>query len=242
VYFWLKVGQIVAAMILVYDSNSRMIKKHLQTLTIEELANTLTHGFGLLLSLFGLGLLVYLASIYGDVWYIVSTVIYGLSLIALYSASTFYHGAISTELKEKLQLIDHCCIYLLIAGSYTPFTLIVLRGNFGSSLFVFVWIFALIGIGLKIFLHDRIPAASVISYLVMGWIGIIAVQPIYQILGIAPLILVVAGGLAYTLGTIFYGWHSLKHHHAVWHLFVLAGSIFHFLAISIYVVPYVTNL
>ena len=219
-----------------------MLRNHLKSLTIEELANTLTHGFGLVLSLFGFVLLVYLASIYGDFWHIFSCLIYGLSLVALYTASTLYHGAISPKAKERLQLIDHCGIYLLIAGTYTPFTLIVLRGNFGSGLFAFVWIFALIGIGLKIFLHQRIPAASVISYLVMGWIGIIAVQPVYQILGPAPLILVIAGGLAYTLGVIFFSWSTLKHHHAVWHLFVLAGSIFHFLAISIYVVPYVTNL
>ena len=219
-----------------------MIKKHLKTLTIEELANTLTHGFGLVLSLFGFVLLVYLAKIYGDFWHIFSCLIYGLSLIALYTASTLYHSVTSPKAKERLQLIDHCGIYLLIAGTYTPFTLIALRGNFGSSLFAFVWIFALIGICLKIFFHNRIRAASVISYLVMGWIGIIAVQPIYQNLGAAPLFLVVIGGLAYTLGTIFYGWSSLKHHHAVWHLFVLAGSISHFLAISIYVVPYVTNL
>jgi hemolysin III len=219
-----------------------MINKLTSKLTIEELANTLTHGFGFLLSLFGLGLLIYLASIYGDIWYIVSAVIYGLSLIALYSASTFYHGATSPKLKEKLQLLDHCCIYLLIAGTYTPFTLIALRGTFGNSLFLVVWLFALVGIGIKIFFHNRIPAASVISYLVMGWIGIIAVQPLYNILGLAPLILILVGGIAYTLGTIFYGWNSLKHHHAVWHLFVLGGSILHFLAIAIYVLPYTVNL
>ena len=219
-----------------------MIKKYFKTLSIEEVGNTLTHGFGLLLSLFGLGLLIYLASIYGDFLYIVSAVIYGLSLIALYSASTFYHGSTSPELKQKLQLIDHCCIYLLIAGTYTPFTLIALRGTFGNSLFLVVWGFALIGIGIKIFLHNRIPAASVISYLVMGWIGIIAVQPLYQALGLIPIALIVAGGLVYTLGTIFYGWKSLKYHHAVWHLFVLGGSICHFLAISIYVFTRAANL
>ncbi len=219
-----------------------MIKKHLKNLTIEELANTLTHGFGLLLSLFGLVFLVILASLNGDVWYIVSAIIYGLSLIALYAASTLYHGSTSPELKEKLRLIDHCCIYLLIAGTYTPFTLIALRGSFGNSLFLLVWAFAIVGIGIKIFLHNRIPAASVISYLVMGWIGIIAVQPLYETLGLMPISLIVIGGLVYTLGTIFYSWKSFKHHHAVWHLFVLGGSIFHFLAISIYVIPYVTNL
>lgn len=221
-----------------YDSNDRMIKKQLDKLEIEEVANTLTHGFGLLLSIFGLGVLVYLAIIYGDIWYIVSAVIYGLSLIALYAASTFYHVAISPALKEKLRLIDHCCIYLLIAGTYTPFTLIALNGTFGNSLFLIVWLFALIGIAIKVFLHNRIPAASVISYLVMGWIGIIAVEPLYQALGLMPITLIVIGGLIYSLGTVFYGWKSLKHHHAIWHLFVLGGSICHFLAISIYVLPF----
>lgn len=219
-----------------------MIKKQIQKLSIEEIANTLTHGFGLFLSIIGLIVLVYLAAFYGDIWHILSSVVYGLSLIVLYAASTFYHGSSTPERKKILQLIDHCCIYLLIAGTYTPFTLIALRGTFGTSLFILVWTFALIGIALKIFFHNRIPAASVVSYLVMGWIGIFAVQPLFEKLGWMPLILIVAGGLIYTLGTIFYGWKTLKHHHAVWHLFVLGGSICHFLAISIYVLTYAVNL
>ncbi len=219
-----------------------MIKKQLNKLPIEEVANTLTHGFGLLLSVFGLCVLVYLASIYGDIWYIVSAVIYGLSLISLYAASTLYHGATSPELKEKLRLVDHCCIYLLIAGTYTPFTLIALRGSFGNTLFLIVWVFAAVGILFKIFLHNRIPAASVISYLVMGWIAIFAVQPLYNTLGLMPLAWIVAGGLIYTLGTVFYGWESYKHHHAVWHLFVLGGSICHFIAIAVYILPFINQI
>jgi hemolysin III len=219
-----------------------MLKHTLKNLSIEEITNTLTHGFGLVLSLFGLVLLVYLAAIHGDFWHILSSVVYGLSLVILYSASTLFHGATSPVLKEKLRLIDHCCIYLLIAGTYTPFTLVALRGTFGTGLFILVWIFAIVGISLKIFFHHKIPAASVISYLVMGWLGIVAVEPLFNKLGLAPLILVIAGGLAYTLGTVFFGWISLKHHHAVWHLFVLVGSFCHFLAISIYVLPYTLNL
>jgi len=219
-----------------------MVKKHIEKMTVEEVANTITHGFGLILSVIGLIVLVILASYKNDVWYVASAVIYGLSLICLYAASTIYHIVTSPELKLKLRLVDHCCIYLLIAGSYTPFTLIALSGTFGNTLFIIVWAFAVIGILIKIFLHDRIPAASVISYLVMGWIGIIAVQPLYQALGLSPIALVVAGGLTYTLGTVFYGWHSLKHHHAIWHLFVLGGSICHFIAIALYIFPYVTNL
>jgi hemolysin III len=220
----------------------QQLTKKLNALTVEELGNTLTHGFGLLLSVAGLILLVILAKSEGDIWHFISVFIYGGSLIALYSASTLYHGATSPKLKERLQLIDHCCIYVLIAGSYTPFTLVALRGSFGTGLFIFVWFFALIGIIAKVFFHKRFRAASVISYLVMGWIGIIVIQPIFMKLGLAPLVLVVAGGIAYSLGTIFYGWENLRHHHAVWHLFVLAGSILHFLAISIYVIPYVAKL
>ncbi len=219
-----------------------MIKKHFAKLTVEEVANTLTHGFGLILSVAGLIFLVVLASLKGDILHITSAIIYGLSLIVLYAASTFYHGAISPKAKENLQLLDHCCIYLLIAGSYTPFALIALRGTFGYSLLAFVWLFALVGIVLKVFFHKKFRAASVVSYIVMGWIGVLAVQPLYNALGLMPIGLIVAGGLVYTLGTVFYGWHSLKHHHAVWHLFVLGGSILHFLAISIYIIPYVTNL
>lgn len=219
-----------------------MVRKHIEKMTVEEVANTLSHGFGLLLSVIGLIVLVILASYKNDIWYIASAVIYGLSLICLYAASTLYHVTTSPELKLKLRLVDHCCIYLLIAGTYTPFTLIALNGTFGNTLFIIVWAFAVIGILIKIFLHDRIPAASVISYLVMGWIGIIAVQPLYNTLGLSPIALVVAGGLTYTLGTVFYGWHSLKHHHAIWHLFVLGGSICHFIAIAVYIFPQVTNL
>lgn len=211
-------------------------------MSVEETANTLTHGFGLVLSTLGLIFLTTLAASTGDVWYIISAVMYGLSLMALYGASTFYHGATSEALKKRLQLIDHCCIYLLIAGTYTPFTLITLRGSFGNSLFIVVWAFAIIGIAMKVFLHDRIPAASVVSYLVMGWIGIVAVQPIYAAIGLVPIALVVAGGLIYSLGTVFYAWKSLKHHHAIWHLFVLGGSICHFVAIALYIFPYMTNL
>ncbi len=215
-----------------------MVKAKLKNLTVEELANTLTHGFGLALSVAGFLFLVTFAALKGDGWYIASSVLYGLSLITLYAASTFYHGATSPELKRKLQIVDHCCIYVLIAGSYTPFTLVVLRSGIGQNLFVFVWVFALIGILTKVFLSKRFSSASVISYLVMGWIGIIVIQPLFAAIGLMPILLIIAGGIAYSVGVIFYSWESLKHHHAIWHLFVMLGSIFHFLAIAIYVIPY----
>lgn len=211
-------------------------------MSIEEVANTVTHGFGLFLSIVGFVFLVVMASVKGDAWHIASSIVYGLSLVVLYAASTLYHGATSPKLKPVLQIVDHCCIYLLIAGSYTPFTLIVLRGSLGYSLFFFAWTFAFAGILLKIFFGKRFPVVSVFSYLLMGWIGVFAVEPLLAALGFVPIALVVAGGVSYSLGVIFFAWQRIRHHHAIWHVFVLAGSIFHYLAIAIYVIPFVVNL
>ena len=218
-----------------------MVKARLKKLSVEEFANTITHGFGLALSVAAFIILVVLASFKGDFWYVLSSLIYGFSLITLYAASTFYHSAVLPRQKKILQIVDHCCIYLLIAGSYTPFTLIVLRSGIGQNLFIFVWAFALGGILLKLIFGDRYPIISTLSYILMGWIGLIAVQPLFAALGFAPIALIIAGGIAYSVGVIFFAWHSLKHHHAVWHIFVLLGSIFHFLAIAIYVIPYRLN-
>ena len=217
-----------------------MVRARLKELSIEEVANAVTHGVGLILSVAGLVLLIILALANPDRWHIASSLIYGLSLVTLYAASTFYHLAISETAKRKLQLIDHCCIYLLIAGSYTPFTMIVLRDGVGPYLFVFAWTFAAVGILMKIFMKIKSGPMSALTYLLMGWIGIVAVQPLYNAMGIVPISLIVAGGVSYTVGTIFFGWHSIKHHHAIWHLFVLGGSILHFIAIAFYIVPYAT--
>ena len=214
-----------------------MLKAKLQELTIEEFANTITHGFGLALSVVGFAVLVVLASLHGDAWLIVSSVVYGLSLVILYTASTFYHGAVSPKLKQNLQIVDHCCIYLLIAGSYTPFGFVILGGAMGQSLLVLIWTFAAAGILMKVFFHNRFPIASVVSYIIMGWLGIFAIQPLFHVLGIMPVVLAVAGGIAYSLGVIFFAWHKLPHNHAIFHVFVLAGSIIHYLAVVIYVVP-----
>lgn len=215
-----------------------MIKAKLKVLPIEEVANTLTHGFGLVLSLIGFVILVTLAGLNGSVWHIASAVVYGLSLITLYGASTFYHSAITPRAKSNLQLVDHCCIYLLIAGSYTPFALIVLRDGIGFGLLAFAWIFAVVGIVTKVVFEIRSGFVSATIYLIMGWVGVIAMDPLYNAVGIIPLILAALGGLSYTLGIVFFGWKSIKHHHAIWHLFVLGGSVFHFIAIAGYVIPY----
>lgn len=218
-----------------------MVRARLRELSVEEVANTLTHGLGLVLSLAGFIFLVILAAYTGDGWHIASSVIYGLSLVMLYGASTLYHGTLCEHSKRRLQVVDHCCIYLLIAGSYTPFTMIVLRDGIGPYLFIFTWSFAVVGILLKIFFKIRSGPLSALIYLLMGWIGIVAVEPLYTAIGIVPIALVVAGGVSYTLGTIFFGWHSLRHHHAIWHVFVLGGSLLHFIAIAGYIIPYVAS-
>lgn len=215
-----------------------MVKRRLKELSVEEAANSLTHGFGLVLSLIGFVILVTLASLNGSVWHIASAVVYGLSLIVLYGASTFYHSAITPRAKSNLQLVDHCCIYLLIAGSYTPFALIVLRDGIGFGLLAFAWIFAAVGIITKVVFEIRSGFVSATIYLIMGWVGVIAMEPLYNAVGLMPLVLAALGGLSYTLGIVFFGWKSIKHHHAIWHLFVLGGSVLHFIAIAGYVIPY----
>lgn len=212
-----------------------MIAKQFERMTVEEVANSLTHGFGLVLSVAGFVFLVSLAVFKGDAWHIAASVVYGASLVILYAASTIYHATTSPELKLRLQLVDHCCIYLLIAGSYTPFLMIVLGGSFGMGMLAFVWAFALFGIAMKVMFWGRFNLVGVVSYLIMGWIGVLAIQPLYAALGLEALVLVVAGGVSYSLGVVFFGWKSIKHHHAIFHVFVLAGSILHFAAISIYV-------
>ena len=215
-----------------------MLRRKLHYLSVEEFANTITHGLGLALSVAGFVFLVTLAALKGDGWHIASSVIYGLSLVTLYAASTLYHSAVAESSKRTLQVIDHCGIYLLIAGSYTPVTMIVLRDGIGPYLFIFAWTFAAVGILMKIFLRVRSGPLSALTYLLMGWIGVIAVQPLYLAIGLVPISLIVAGGVSYTVGTIFFGWHSLKHHHAIWHIFVLGGSVLHFIAIAVYIIPY----
>lgn len=218
------------------------IKERYHLLGVEEVANAITHGLGFVLSLIGFVFLVWLAAKNPTGWQVASCFIYGTSLVALYLASTLYHTAVSEKAKLRLQLVDHCCIYLLIAGSYTPFAMIPLRDGIGPYLFTFAWAFAAVGISMKLFMNVRSGPLSAITYLLMGWVGLVAVQPLYETVGFMPMALIVAGGVSYTLGTIFFGWHSLKHHHAIWHIFVLGGSVLHFIAIAGYIIPYTTNL
>jgi len=214
-----------------------MIRAHLSEMAVEEVANATTHGFGLVLSVIGFAVLLTLAILSGDSWFVVSSVVYGTSLVVLYAASTIYHTVIHERTKRYLQLLDHCCIYLLIAGTYTPFLLTVLRGTLGESALAFIWTIAVVGITLKLIFRDRFNILGIVLYLLMGWIGVFAIKPMYEALGLAPLILIIGGGLSYTLGMIFFGWHRIRHHHAIFHVFVLGGSILHYAAIVGYLIP-----
>ena len=160
-----------------------MIRAKLNALSVEELANTITHGFGLALSVIGFVVLVILAGMRGDRLSIIGCVIYGLSLVILYAASTIYHSTTSLKLKHRMQIADHCGIYLLIAGSYTPFGLLIIQGSLGQELLVAIWAFAAVGIIAKLILHDRYPAISVVSYVIMGWLGVFAIQPLIEAIG-----------------------------------------------------------
>jgi len=204
---------------------------------LEEILNGSTHAVGLGLSLAGLVLLVVFASLRGDAWHIVSCSIYGATLIILYNASTLYHFTTGERLKKFYQLLDHSAIFLLIAGTYTPFTLVNLRGPWGWTLFGLVWGLALIGVLLESFCTHRFRLISLPIYLLMGWLIVIAAKPLIHSVPTGGLVWLALGGLAYTLGAIFYAWERLPFGHSIWHLFVLAGSICHFFSILFYVVP-----
>ena len=200
----------------------------------EELANSITHGIGFLLSVAALVILVVSASMHGDAYMVVSFSVYGASLVALYLASTFYHSFHAPRLKHYLRILDHCAIYLLIAGTYTPFTLLNLRGPVGWTLFGVIWGLALVGIILKFWHVARFPILTPLIYIAMGWVGAIAIKP--SIAAIPPdgLRLLVAGGVTYTVGVIFYALEKLPYNHAIWHMFVLSASAMHFFAILFY--------
>jgi hemolysin III len=203
----------------------------------EEIAHAATHGFGLVLALVALVLLVVFATAHGDTWHIVSVSVYGATLVVLYTASTLYHSIRHPPAKKVLQVIDHSAIYLLIAGTYTPFTLTTLRGGWGWTLFAIVWFFALVGVLLEAFARRRLKVVSLALYLGLGWLAVVAVKPLFERVALGGLVLILLGGLAYTAGVGFYLWRRLPYHHAVWHVFVLVGSLCHFLAVLLYVIP-----
>lgn len=204
----------------------------------EDLANSLSHGLGAILSLAGTIVLLTMAAPEGDVWKLVSFSIFGGSLTLLYLSSTLYHSFRRPALKQAFKMLDHCAIYLLIAGSYTPFLLVNLRSSSGWLLFAVIWTLALAGIILKLVWGHRFKALRVIIYLVMGWLALIVAGPLTVSLPAEALNLLIAGGVVYTLGVVFYLSKRIPFNHAIWHLFVIGGSACHFLAVYLGVLPY----
>lgn len=205
--------------------------------SVEEVANTITHGVGLLLSIVGFVVLLVLAALRGTAWHIVACSIYGATLICLYTASTLYHAVISPRVKRALRIFDHSAIYLLIAGTYTPFLLVSLRGPWGWSLFGVIWGLALAGVLFKFWFVERFVILSTAVYIAMGWLVVIAAKPVITHVPFTALIWLLAGGLAYTGGVIFFVAKRILYSYAIWHLFVLAGSICHYFAVLSTVIP-----
>jgi hemolysin III len=203
----------------------------------EEITNSITHGLGVLFSITALALLVAYSAMNGDVWHMVSSCIYGSSLIIMYSASTLYHSVFHIKAKAVLKQLDHAAIYILIAGTYTPYFLVSLRDTSVWFLFPLIWTFAFLGVLFE-FVHIKaLKKISLVLYLGMGWLAVFLINPMMETIETNGLILLLAGGGAYTLGVAFYVWEKLPFNHAIWHLFVLAGSVLHFCSIFIYVIP-----
>lgn len=211
--------------------NSNEKKVYRQLTTVEEIINSITHGIGALLSIIALIALILLAGKLDDIWYMVSFSIYGCTLIILYLSSTLYHSFSNPKIKNLFARFDHVSIFLLIAGTYTPILLTSIRGIWGWTLFGIIWGLALVGAVIRsIYLH-RFRKLMVAVYLGMGWMFVLAGKQIFLSLPSTSIIFLVLGGIAYSVGVIFYMWRSLPYSHGIWHLFVLAGSVLHFFAI-----------
>lgn len=204
---------------------------------IEELANGITHGIGLALSVVGLVVLVVLSIVRGNAWHIAGCTTFGVTLVLLYTASTLYHSFHAPRLKRILKILDHTAIYLLIAGTYTPFTLVNLRGFWGWTLFGLVWSLSVFGILWKLFHVERFQIVSTLVYVAMGWLVLIAIKPVMSAVPLSGMIWLFAGGLFYTVGVLFFAWKRVPYNHAIWHVFVMAGSICHYFAVMFYVLP-----
>ena len=204
---------------------------------LEEIANSVSHGIGLLAAIVGIPFLIIHSMQYGDTRFVVGTSVFAATVVILYISSTIYHAVPIGKYKRIFKVIDHSAIYLLIAGTYTPFTLGALRGTWGWTLFTIVWSIALVGVTLKFMGKASHPMLSTILYLLMGWVIVIAIKPLISKVPTAGLIWLIAGGLFYTAGVIFFATDSrLKYGHFIWHLFVLAGTICHFFAVFWYAI------
>jgi hemolysin III len=197
----------------------------------EEIFNSITHGIGILLSVAALVILVVFAAMHGDAWHVVSFAIFGVSLVLLYTSSTLYHGITNEKAKNVFARLDHASIFILIAGTYTPILLTTLRGVTGWVLFGIIWGAAITGVVIRsIYLH-KYRKLMVVVYLIMGWMFVFALKSVITHLPAVSLIFLLAGGITYSMGVIFYAWRGLRFGHGIWHLFVLGGSILHFFAI-----------
>ncbi|MEI6306308.1 MAG: hemolysin III family protein [Deltaproteobacteria bacterium] len=203
----------------------------------EELFNRCTHGIGALVSLIGAIILITLASRQHDVYRIVSACVYSVAIVSFYCLSTIYHSVSKPYIRYVFRILDHASIYLMIAGSYTPFALVTMRGPWGWSLFGTVWGLGTVGAVMKIFTTHRLRIIGPILYIALGWIVVIAIKPLSAALHPNGILLLFAGGAAYTIGVIFYLWDRLLYNHTIWHIFVLTGSLCHFCAILFYVIP-----
>ena len=203
----------------------------------EELASALTHGVGAIAALAAGSVLITLAALWGDGWQLGAAIVFGTCLLLLYLASTLYHSFQQPAIKGRLKVFDHCAIYLLIAGTYTPFTLIGLRGTLGWSLFAAIWTLAIAGVVFKLFFTGRFKLLSTAIYVAMGWLVVVAIKPVMAALDGWTLGWLLAGGLFYTLGTVFYHRESIRYSHAIWHLFCIAGSVCHYVAVMAQVLP-----
>jgi hemolysin III len=204
---------------------------------MEEKINIVSHAIGFVLSMVALVLLIARAIQYGNAWHIVSFSIFGSSLMILYAASTIYHSAQSAVLRSRLNIFDHASIYVLIAGTYTPFTLVTLNGSTGWVLFGISWGLALTGLILKLFFTGKYNIISTIMYVFMGWIIVFAIKPLIHQLPLNGLLWLFAGGISYTIGAILYSIDKIKFNHAIFHLLVLFGSFCHFMSVFFYVLP-----
>lgn len=203
----------------------------------EEIANAVTHGIGAALSVAALVLLIVFSSLEGTAWHVVSFTIYGTTMLLLYLNSTLVHSFKEGKAKDVFEFLDHSSIYLFIAGTYTPFLLVAIRGTLGWTLFGIIWGIALFGCIFKAFFVKRFLFMSTVFYIAMGWLIVIAWNPLTSVVAPQGMNLLVGGGLLYTIGTVFYVWRAFPFHHAIWHLFVLAGSVLHFFAVLLYLLP-----
>ena len=210
---------------------TRINKNEYNQTIIEELANSFTHGFGFILSIIGFIILISISIQSGDIWRLSSYIIYGISLTMLYLFSTIYHSVRSSRIKSIFRRIDHSAIYLLIAGTYTPVILISLRTTWVVFLLPVIWIMAIIGIYIKSFNIDKYEKLSLFFYIFMGWLSLIAIKPLINSVPIETFIFILIGGISYTFGVVFYLWRHLPFQHAIWHIFVLIGSILHYIGI-----------